>query len=173
MVYIGGAGNDIISGSSLGTKVTDEIDWLTGCSGADSFYLSQGSYFFNMRGHGFTYLGGDKSFAVITDYNKSEGDSIVFHEAKRNQQVNGRHSIAAIPIPELYSLADVFFFDEQPAVGIYLRFMPERSGPVSMMDQKSELLAIVLGKTTSNFFYSDIIAKDFSFIKHPGWTGYI
>ncbi len=66
-ILIGGSGNDYLNGFSNGT----EFDTLTGDANADKFVLgAQGHYNF--------YTGA--GFALITDFNSSEGDKIALFE---------------------------------------------------------------------------------------------
>lgn len=82
---LGGLNNDILIGSGYfrtGDN-SSEVDTYTGGEGADKFVLGN-------RSHAFYTLGGDKDYALITDLNTVDGDTI---------QLNGQfsYSLGAIP----------------------------------------------------------------------------
>jgi Ca2+-binding RTX toxin-like protein len=63
----GGAGDDILKGTNGGSSL--EIDTLTGGLGKDVFVLADGQ-------SGFYQTGQNKDYAIITDFNPDEGDSL-------------------------------------------------------------------------------------------------
>lgn len=92
----GGAGNDKIEGAFYHSG-TDEIDRLTGGSGADTFVLGGGSY-----GEVLPFYRGDNSnYALITDFNKYE-DTILLNkwegDLRHSRAVEVQYSLGLAPV---------------------------------------------------------------------------
>lgn len=183
--YYGGAGDDLIVGSpqyikgnysgGSAPKPIDEIDWLTGGLGADTFYLSGSSYFptsSTQLKNSFTYLNGLSSYAIITDYSQNEGDTIQFHQPLKSVQQGTMSVLVPYTVDELFSLSQINY-DGADAVGIYLKIMPQNSGPSDAIGSTPDLIAVVEGATLSNFGLSNIALENLSFVRQTGWTNYI
>ena len=86
----GDAGNDYLDGAYGGS--TDEVDQLTGGSGADTFGLGYTGSYTEIK-----YLG--SGYAIITDFNPSEGDkfriggSISDYTVRKDQNLQGSDTL--------------------------------------------------------------------------------
>lgn len=96
----GGDGNDILIGvdyiNSPG-RSAGEIDVLTGGAGADEFWLGDQDYFF--YNDAVAFRDGNADYALITDFNPSEGDIIQLNGTRNNYTtvvVNGSTQIFRI-----------------------------------------------------------------------------
>ncbi len=92
----GGAGNDTIQGSMNNTPL-NEIDRLTGGTGADTFAL----HFLTPGGEALSYKGDNSNYALITDFNKNE-DTIELTSSENPikydlSPVKAQYSLGAAP----------------------------------------------------------------------------
>jgi len=92
-ILVGGAGNDILVGSTLHFEPdrNNQIDVLIGGTGADTFAMVDP----NFGGETF-YLG--EGFAVITDFNRLEGDKIKLSGSATNNDYSFENTVLGTEI---------------------------------------------------------------------------
>ena len=185
--YFGGEGNDIIVSSSASLEYNSnsqrykspEVDIITGGLGKDYFWLCGSRY----RTPGFkqgpsdpAFGGGDQirylqeqdSYAIITDFNSSEGDKIFLSGDRFHYGLHVNYSKGSIVYDDIISTG--LYVSTKKKNGFHgdPSLLPEGS-PNSQLIEEPDLVAVLLGQSPGDFSLNDdlVLNADASRI---GWV---